>query len=75
MNLSGKAVKYWQVKEHIELENILVVLDDVALDLHTLRIRPGGSDGGHQWVKKYTKRLYCHQPISKASVWRRQRLS
>ncbi|HEY4151527.1 MAG TPA: aminoacyl-tRNA hydrolase, partial [Chitinophagaceae bacterium] len=45
MNLSGKAVKYWMTKEHIEPGNILVILDDIALDLHTIRVRPGGSDG------------------------------
>ncbi len=47
MNLSGKAVTYWLQKENIPLENLLVVVDDVALDLGALRIRPKGGDGGH----------------------------
>ena len=46
MNLSGKAVKYWMDKEKIDIQNVLVVLDDVALPLSKIRIRPGGSDGG-----------------------------
>src|SRR6186713_2753479 len=47
MNLSGKAVKYWMDKEKIALENILVILDDIALPLNKMRLRPSGSDGGH----------------------------
>jgi len=47
MNLSGKAVKYWLNKEGLEKENILIVYDDVALPLGTLRTRKQGSDGGH----------------------------
>lgn len=51
MNLSGKAVKYWMDKEKITLENILVVLDDLALPLEALRLRPGGSAAGHNGLK------------------------
>jgi peptidyl-tRNA hydrolase, PTH1 family len=51
MNLSGKAVKYWMDKEKIALENVLVVLDDLALPLSKLRLRPGGSDAGHNGLK------------------------
>jgi len=51
MNLSGKAVKYWMDKEKILPEHILVVIDDVALPLNKLRLRPGGSDGGHNGLK------------------------
>lgn len=47
MNLSGKAVKYWVSKEKIPLENIIVVLDDVALPLSTVRLRKKGHDAGH----------------------------
>jgi PTH1 family peptidyl-tRNA hydrolase len=47
MNLSGKAVRYWMTKEDILPENILVVVDDLALPLGTLRLRKKGSDGGH----------------------------
>jgi len=51
MNLSGKAVKYWMDKEKISLEHMLVVVDEVALPLNKLRLRPSGSDGGHNGLK------------------------
>lgn len=51
MNLSGKAVKYWMDKEKIQLENILVIVDEVAIPFNKLRIKPGGSDGGHNGLK------------------------
>jgi peptidyl-tRNA hydrolase, PTH1 family len=47
MNLSGKAVRYWVQKEEVLTENILVVVDDLALPLGSLRLRAKGSDGGH----------------------------
>ena len=47
MNLSGKAIKYWLDKEKIPVENMLVALDDLALPLSKLRLRPAGSDAGH----------------------------
>lgn len=47
MNLSGKAVKYWLDKEKIAKENMLVILDDLALPLSKLRLKPAGSDAGH----------------------------
>jgi len=51
MNLSGKAISYWLQKEKIPVENLLVVLDDIALPLGTLRLRANGSDGGHNGLK------------------------
>lgn len=57
MNLSGKAVKYWMDKEKVELQNVLVVVDDVALPLARLRIRAGGSDGGHNGLKSLQETL------------------
>lgn len=47
MNLSGKAIKYWMTKENIPVENVLVIVDDLALPLGTLRLRAKGGDGGH----------------------------
>jgi PTH1 family peptidyl-tRNA hydrolase len=47
MNLSGNAVDYWLKKENIPLENMLVIVDDLALPLGSIRLRPKGSDGGH----------------------------
>jgi PTH1 family peptidyl-tRNA hydrolase len=51
MNLSGKAFKYWLDKEKIELENTLTILDDIALPLNKIRLRPSGSDAGHNGLK------------------------
>lgn len=57
MNLSGKAVKYWMDKEKVPLENILVIVDDVAIALNKIRLRPGGSDGGHNGLKSLQESL------------------
>ncbi len=51
MNLSGNAVKYWMDKEKITIENILVITDDVSLPLNKMRLRPSGSDGGHNGLR------------------------
>jgi len=51
MNLSGNAVRYWMQKEKIPLENVLVVVDDLALPFGTLRLKPNGSDAGHNGLK------------------------
>jgi len=47
MNLSGNAVRYWMKKEKIQVENLLVIVDDMALPLGSIRMKPKGSDGGH----------------------------
>ena len=51
MNRSGKAVRYWALKENIAIENILVVTDDLHLPLAKLRLKGKGSDGGHNGLK------------------------
>lgn len=51
MNLSGKAVKYWMNKENITPENMLVMVDELALPLTKIRLRPSGSAGGHNGLK------------------------
>jgi PTH1 family peptidyl-tRNA hydrolase len=51
MNLSGRSVKYWLDKEKLSLDKLLVVVDDIALPLSKLRLRPGGSDAGHNGLK------------------------
>jgi PTH1 family peptidyl-tRNA hydrolase len=51
MNLSGKAVRYWLQAEKIEMQNLVVVTDDIALPLAKLRLRLKGSDGGHNGLK------------------------
>ena len=61
MNLSGKAVKYWMDKEHIPVENILVITDDLNLSFGTIRIKPKGSDGGHNGLKNINLILNTQQ--------------
>ena len=51
MNLSGKAVNYWMQKENIPLENMLIIVDDLALPFGTLRLKSKGSDAGHNGLK------------------------
>ena len=63
MNNSGKAVRYWAIKENIPLENILIITDDLNLPFGTLRLKTKGSDGGHNGLKDIQAQLnttnYC----------------
>ena len=63
MNLSGNAVRYWLQKENIPVENLLIVVDDLALPFGTLRLKPKGSDAGHNGLKSIQELLgtqeYC----------------
>ena len=61
MNLSGNAIRYWLQKENIPVENLLVVLDDVALPFGTLRLKPQGSDAGHNGLKHIQEILGTQQ--------------
>ncbi|MDQ3141748.1 MAG: aminoacyl-tRNA hydrolase [Bacteroidota bacterium] len=61
MNLSGRAVKFWMEKENIPIEQVLIVLDDLNLELGSIRIRPGGADGGHNGLKDITMQLNTHK--------------
>jgi len=47
MNLSGNAVSYWLKKEKIPVDNLLVIVDDIALPLGSIKMKPKGGDGGH----------------------------
>ena len=57
MNLSGSAVRYWQQKENIALENILILVDDISLPVGAIRIKPSGSDAGHNGLKHIAQML------------------
>lgn len=57
MNLSGNAVRYYLQQEKIPVENLLVLLDDLALPFGTLRLKPKGSAGGHNGLKNITALL------------------
>ena len=47
MNLSGSAVTHWLKSEKIPLTNLLIISDDLNLPFAKLRLKPSGSNGGH----------------------------
>ena len=51
MNLSGEAVQNYARYHRIDHSEILVVLDDAAIPLGELRLRPSGSAGGHNGLE------------------------
>ena len=57
MNLSGNAVRYWQTRLEVPLENIMVICDDLNLPFGTVRMRKSGSDGGHNGLKNIAELL------------------
>ncbi len=57
MNRSGKAVRYWALKENIAIQNILIITDDLNLPLASLRLKGKGSDGGHNGLKDIEAQL------------------
>lgn len=61
MNLSGNAVRYWMNEKKIPLENVLIVVDDLALPFGQLRMKPGGSEAGHNGLRHITQVLGTQQ--------------
>jgi PTH1 family peptidyl-tRNA hydrolase len=57
MNLSGKAVRYWMQAQKIPVENIFVIVDDLAIAFNKIRIRGNGSDAGHNGLKSIQELL------------------
>lgn len=57
MNLSGQPVAALSRFYKVEPEQILVVLDDVALPLGKLRLRQNGSAGGHNGLQSILDHL------------------
>jgi PTH1 family peptidyl-tRNA hydrolase len=51
MNASGKAINYWLQQLKIPKENLLVIVDEIALPFGKLRLKPNGSAGGHNGLK------------------------
>ena len=51
MNLSGKAILYWMNELKIPKENLLVIVDEIALPFGSLRMRTKGSSAGHNGLK------------------------
>lgn len=61
MNLSGKAVNYWMQHLKITKENVLILVDDLALPFETLRLKPKGSSGGHNGLKSIEATLSSNE--------------
>ncbi len=51
MNLSGRAFMYWLQKEKIAIDHTLTLVDEIALPLERLRLRPSGSHAGHNGLR------------------------
>lgn len=75
MNLSGKAVRYWMSAEDVPLERVLVIVDDIALPVGTLRMKKQGSHGGHNGLANIEEMIgsanYCRLRIGVGSDFRR----
>ena len=71
MNLSGKAVQFWMQKEKVPVENILVIVDDIALPVGKIRMKKQGSNGGHNGLKNIEELIhtanYCRLRIGVGS--------
>ncbi len=67
MNLSGKAVRFHLEKQGVDTKNLIVVTDDIALPFGKCRLKPSGSDGGHNGLKSI-------QEILQTSVYPRLRV-
>lgn len=57
MNLSGKAVKYWMQAANVNIENTLILVDELAIDFNTIRLRAKGSHGGHNGLQSIADAL------------------
>lgn len=57
MNLSGEAVREAAQFYKIPADHVLVIYDDVSLPVGKLRVRPGGSAGGHNGIKSIIAHL------------------
>jgi peptidyl-tRNA hydrolase, PTH1 family len=61
MNLSGQAVRQALDFYQMEPGQLMVVLDDLALPCGKIRIRPGGSHGGHNGLRDIERALGTQQ--------------
>jgi len=57
MNLSGRSVREAVTFYKLELEDLLVVVDDLALPIGRLRLRARGSSGGHKGLTSVINEL------------------
>ncbi len=64
VNLSGKSIRYWMQQEKIKPENLLVVVDDLAIPFGAVRMRQKGSDAGHNGLKNIQE-IFGHNNYSR----------
>jgi PTH1 family peptidyl-tRNA hydrolase len=64
MNLSGRSVHYWMQKENIPVENVLILVDDLALPIGKIRVRSKGGDAGHNGLKSI-QQIICTNEYSR----------
>lgn len=57
VNLSGTAVGDLRRRHRVKLTDLVVVVDDLDLPLGRLRLRPGGSHGGHNGLRSIIEAL------------------
>jgi len=57
MNLSGQSVSRLIKKFNVSLDNLLIIHDDLDLPLGKIRIRQGGSSGGHKGIDSIISKL------------------
>lgn len=57
MNLSGRAIRYWMDNKKVPLNQVLVIVDEIALPQSKLRLRPSGSDAGHNGLRSIQEAL------------------
>ena len=57
MNLSGKALNYWMQELKIPVENVLIVVDDLAIPFGSIKHKPKGSNAGHNGLKSIESTL------------------
>ena len=57
MNLSGDAVKFFASKYKVVPTNILIIHDEIDIPPYKIKIKFGGSDGGHNGIKSIIERL------------------
>ena len=57
MNLSGEAVRAIVDYFKIDIEDIVIIYDDMALPEGSIRLRPGGSSGSHNGMKNIIAHL------------------
>jgi PTH1 family peptidyl-tRNA hydrolase len=68
MNLSGDAILSIMNKEKISIEEILIVHDELDLQFGTLKLKKGGSSGGHNGLKSIIENLNGNQNFLRLRV-------